>query len=127
MTPRPARLQRRNDTDRSLRSASKYDDAVPLDLAHAAVVQQQVDVAEHLGQRQVGLRDRDVAEQRLRELVAGARALGDQARRSSPRAGAWNSKPLVDQRDVVGDRLAVARTARSRPAARASCAATRCR
>ena len=60
-------------------AASKYDHAVALDLAHAAVVQQQVDVAEHLGERQVGLRDRDVAEQRLRELVAGARALGDQA------------------------------------------------
>ena len=36
-------------------------------------------MAEHLGERQVGLRDRDVAEQRLRELVAGARLLGDQA------------------------------------------------
>ena len=68
-------------------TASNYDDAVALDLAHAAVLQQQVDVAEHLGQRQVGLRDGDVAEQRLRELVAGARLLGDQLVDLAPRAG----------------------------------------
>ena len=65
-------------------------------------------MAEHLGQRQVGLRDGDVAEQRLGQLVAGARAARRSARRSAPPGGAWNSKPLVDQRDVVGDRLAVA-------------------
>ena len=39
-------------------------------------------MAEHLAQRQVGLRDRDVAPQRLRDLVRGPRPLGDQPARS---------------------------------------------
>ena len=62
---------------------------------------------EHLGERQVGLRDRDVAEQRLRELVAAARLLGDQLV-DLLRPPAVELEPLVDQGDVVGDRLAVA-------------------
>ena len=67
----------RNDTRRS-GGRLEPRHAVPLLLAHAAVVQQQVHVPEHLGKRQVCLRDRDVAEQRLGQVVAGARPLGDQ-------------------------------------------------
>ena len=44
----------------------------------APLVDQQVDVADHLGQRQERLGHRDVAPQLLGKLVAGARPLGDQ-------------------------------------------------
>ena len=59
----------------------------PLSLSTTSpALEQQVDVAEHLAQRQVRLRDGDVAPDRLRDLVRGARLLGDQARASCSRA-----------------------------------------
>ena len=99
-------------------------DAVLLDLDDRARVEQQVDVAEHLGQRQVGLGDRDVAPQRLRELVGGARPLGDEARdllRRGARARARRSS--MSARWSV-DRLAVARRRRPAGPSRASRAAS---
>ena len=69
-----------------LADASKRTTPAASLLGHAAVLEQQVDVAEHLGQRQVGLGDRDVAPQRLGDLVGGARLLLDQAARSCSRA-----------------------------------------
>ena len=63
-----------------------HDAAVALDLGDEAVVQQQVDVAEHLAQREVRLRDGDVAPHRLRDLERGARLLGDQPVDAAPRA-----------------------------------------
>ena len=101
---------------------------VALDLAHAPVVGQQVHVAEHLGQRQVRLRDRDVAPQLLRDLVRGARAGLDQpVDLLGPPA--VQREALVDQLAVVCDRVAVARAARaprpSRGSARASAGRSR--
>jgi hypothetical protein len=48
-------------------------DAAAVGLDDLAALDQQVDVPEHLAQREVGLRDRDVAPDRLRDLVRGAR------------------------------------------------------
>ena len=77
-----------------------------LDLLHAPLVGEQVEVAEHLGQGQVGLRDGDVAPQRLRDLVGRARPLGEQPV-DLVGAPAVQLEALVDQRAVVGDRVAV--------------------
>src|SRR5688572_8456705 len=66
-----------NDTHHSSRYFEPSD-PVPFFLAHTTVVQQQVNVSQDLGERQVGLRDGDVAEQSLREVISGARSLGDQ-------------------------------------------------
>ena len=63
---------------------------------------------EHLRQRQVGLGDGDVAPQLDRDLVRGARLGGDQAV-DLLGAAVVHAEALVDQRGVVGDRLAVAR------------------
>ena len=46
--------------------------------AHPALVDQQVGVADHLGEGEEGLGDGDVAPDRLGDLVAAARLLGDQ-------------------------------------------------
>ena len=63
-------------------------------------------------QRQVGLRDRDVAPQRLRDLVRGARPLGEQPGDLRARAARACAKRSSISARVVGDRLAVARAAR---------------
>ena len=55
------------------------DHAAVVGFAHPAFVDQQVGVADHLGEGEEGLGDGDVAPDRLRQLVAGARPLGDQA------------------------------------------------
>ena len=65
-------------------------------------------MAENFRQGEVGLRDGDVAEQRLREVVAGARPLSNEVV-DLVGAAAVELEALVDQRDVVGDGLAVAR------------------
>ena len=62
---------------------------------------------EHLAEREVGLRDGDVAPQRLRDLVRGQRLLGEQAV-DLARAALVHREALVDQRRVVGERVAVA-------------------
>ena len=92
----------------------------------APSAQQQVDVPEHLRQRQVGLRDGDVSPQLLGDLVGGARLRGDQAA-DLLGAARVQAEALVDQRDVVGDRLAVAGQHQRRGPSRASCAARPCR
>ena len=83
------------------------DHLAVVDLAHPALVDQQVDVADHLGEGEEGLGDGDVAPDRLGDLVAGARPLGDQAV-DLLLAPLVLGEALVDQRDVVDDRLAVA-------------------
>src|SRR5881397_3995330 len=93
---------------RSLTSAARRlvaDHVANLDLAGPAVVDQQVEMTDHLGEGQEGLPDGDVAPKLLRKLVSGARPLGYE---SVDLLGAAPVKlePLVDQRDVVGDRLA---------------------
>ena len=82
--------------------------AVTLDLPRPARVQQHVHVAQHLAEREVSLGDRDVAPERLSDLVRRAWPLGD---KPVDLAGAplVKREALVDQRAVVGDRLAVAR------------------
>ena len=64
-------------------------------------------MADHLGEGEEGLGDGDVAPDRLRQLVAAARPLGDQPV-DLLLAPLVLGQPLVDQGDVVGDRLAVA-------------------
>ena len=102
------------------------DDVAVGYLADAPLVGQQVDVAEHLRERQEGLGHGDVAPQLLGDLVRRARALGDQPE-DLLGAAAVKREALVDQRPMVGDRARRARGARSRPAARGCGAATRCR
>ena len=71
----PAILPRRRvRTLPRLGGLEAHDLAVLVDLAHAAVVHQQVDVADHLGERQERLGDRDVPPQRLGELVGRSAA-----------------------------------------------------
>ena len=65
-------------------------------------------------QRQVRLRDRDVAPQRLRDLVRGARLARRSGRGSSRAPARCRREALVDQRDVVGDRRRRGRAARAR-------------
>src|SRR4051794_41244317 len=55
------------------------DNVTVVQLAHAFFVDEDVGVADHLGEGEEGLGDGDVAPDRLGQLVAGARALGDQA------------------------------------------------
>src|SRR5204862_2145680 len=81
--------------------------AVVLDLRDVAVVAQQVDVAQDLGEGEVRLRDRDIPPHRLGELVRGPRALGDQAEKLA-RAALVQPEALLDQRAVAADLLAVA-------------------
>ena len=50
-----------------------------LHLTHASVVDQQVEVADHLREGEERLGDRDVAPQRLCQVIARPRLLGDQA------------------------------------------------
>ena len=61
-------------------------------------------MAEHLGQRQVRLRDGDVAPQRLRDLVRGARAARRSAGGSSRRAGgaARSARRSASRWSVIG-------------------------
>ena len=54
------------------------DHAAVVDFAHPPLVDQEVGVADHLGEGEEGLGDGDVAPDRLRQLVAGARPLRDQ-------------------------------------------------
>ncbi len=61
---------------------------------------------EHLAEREERLGHRDVAPQGLSQLIGAARALGDQAGQLV-RAAAVKREALVDQRSVVGDRVAV--------------------
>ena len=75
--------------------------------AHPAFVDQQVGVADHLGEGEEGLGDGDVAPDRLGDLVAAARPLGDQAV-DLLLAALVLGDAVVDQGDVVDDRLAVA-------------------
>jgi hypothetical protein len=64
-------------------------------------------VPDHLGEGQECLGDGDVSPDRLGELVPGPRLLGDQGVELLG-ATLIHREALVDQRDVVGDRLAVA-------------------
>ena len=70
------------------------------------VVAQQVDMAEDLRQRQVGLRHGDVAPHRLRQLVRGARLVGDEPEQLA-RPALVQPEALLDQRGVLVDLLAV--------------------
>ena len=65
-----------------------------------------LDVADYLGEGEERLGHRDVAPERLGELVPGTGLLGDQAIEllGSPLV---HREALVDQRDVVRDRIAV--------------------
>ncbi len=83
------------------------DHLAVLDFAHAAFVDQQVGVADHLGEGEEGLGDGDVAPDRLRDLIAAARLLGDQPV-DLLLAPLVLGEAVVDQGDVVDDRLAVA-------------------
>ena len=107
------------------RSRLEAHDAAELALGDLAALGEQVDVTEHLGQRQVGLGDRDVAPHLLRDLVRRAR-LG---RRSAPAIFAarrsWQREALVDQpRRGRQTGVAVAGEQRRRPASRGSRAAS---
>ena len=64
-------------------------------------------MADHLGEGEEGLGDGDVAPDRLGDLVAAARLLGDQLV-DLLLAALVLGDAVVDQGDVVGDRLAVA-------------------
>ncbi len=64
-------------------------------------------MADHLRERQVGLGHGDVAPHLLGQLVGGAGALVDQLAQLLG-APAVHGEALVDQGDVIGDRLAVA-------------------
>ena len=86
---RCAALTRRAD---AASGAGEAHDAVLALLDDAAVGDEQVGVAEHLRQREVGLRHRDVAPQRLRDLERRARPLGDQAARSCRRGASCMRK-----------------------------------
>src|SRR5919109_99572 len=66
------RGRRRSFRDRTL-DRLEVGDPVALDLLDAPVVQQEIDVAEDLRERQVGLGHGDVAEEGLGQLVAGPR------------------------------------------------------
>ena len=107
-------------------ASEAHGPARPVVLDDRALLEQQVDVAEHLAQRQVGLGDRDVAPQRLRDLVRRARPLGDQPA-DLARAPLVQREALVDQLDVVGDRVAVAGEDELERPSRASRASSACR
>ena len=101
---------RHSPRDRNLARRARRLEAhdVPVGrLADQPGVDQQVDVPDDLREREEGLGDRDVAPQLLGELVCGARALLDQpAQLLGPPP--VQLEALVDERDVVGDRLAMA-------------------
>ena len=82
-------------------------------------------MADHLREGQERLGDRDVAPQRLGHLVRRPRLLGDQPV-DLLGAALVHREALVDQRGVVGRSARRGPRGRSRPAARASCAASRC-
>src|SRR3954468_4427829 len=82
-------------------------DAAAVGLHDLSALDQQVDVPEHLAQREIRLRDRDVAPDRLRDLVRGARALFDQPG-DLARAPLVHLEALVDHRHMLGELLAVA-------------------
>src|SRR3954447_8236957 len=96
----------RSNRPKPLASGFEAHDAARLALRHAALLDEQVDVAEHLAEREVGLRDRDVAPQRLGDLVGRAGALLDQPA-DLARAPVVEREALVDQLHVVGDGVAV--------------------
>ncbi len=91
---------RRGCSRSSARARPEAHDAVVLVFDHPSVAEQQVDVPEHLRERQVGLRDGDVAPQLLGDLVGGSRLCGDQAV-DLLGAALVQAEALVDQRDVV--------------------------
>src|SRR4051812_30475839 len=62
---RPSSRAAADAGDRVLGRAEPHDPARLFLLDHAALLEQKVDVAEHLAQGQVGLGDRDVTPQRL--------------------------------------------------------------
>ena len=88
-------------------TAAEADDAVALLFDRAAVSQQQVDVAQDLRERQVGLGDRHVAPQLVGDLVGGAGLLGDQPVDLLGTA-VVHPEAFVDQGHVVADRPPVA-------------------
>ena len=84
-------------------------------------------MAEHLAERQVGLRDRDVAPQRLRDLVRACAAARRSARAILRARRSCIAKRSSISVDVVGERRRRGRGGRARSASRASRAATPCR
>ena len=97
----------------------------PARLVHPALAHEQVQVPEHLRERQVRLGDGDVAPHLQRDLVRGERPAAEHPQ-DLARAALVHAQPLVDQRRVVDDRLAVAGQRPARPAARAWPASSRC-
>src|SRR5690349_15938425 len=75
-----------------------------LDFPDPAFVDQQIGVADHLGEGEEGLGDGDVAPDRLCDLVAGAGLVGDQAV-DLLLAALVLGEAIVDQGDVVDDRV----------------------
>ena len=112
---------------RALAHRLEADHPAGLALGHLAAIEQQVDVPEHLAERQVGLRHGDVAPQRLRDLVRGARPLARSARGSCARgARASRSARRSAPRGRRTGSPWPGSTSVERPS-RASRAATRCR
>ena len=122
-------------TSREIRTSStpctqlsrlEADHPAGLVLGHLAALEQQVDVAEHLAEREERLRDGDVAPQRLRDLVRGQR-LARRAARGSCARGARASRSA--RRSAPRGRRTArrGRAAPARPPSRASRAARPCR
>src|SRR5215203_3028235 len=93
------------DTTKRLPSYENGDPFTFL-LLHPPRVGEQVEVAEHLRQREVRLRHGDVSPQRLGDLVGRARSLGEQAV-DLVGPPAVQLEALVDQRAVIDDRVTV--------------------
>ncbi len=90
------------------RSGRLIADHLPVvEFPHALLVDQEVGVADHLREGEEGLGDGDVAPDRLRDLVAAPRSLGDQLE-DLLLAPIVLGQAVVDQRGVVDDRLAMA-------------------
>jgi hypothetical protein len=83
------------------------DDITVGDLSDVPGVDEQVDVPDHLGEGEEGLRHRHVAPDRLGELVTGPRLLGDQPVELL-RPPLVHREAGVDQGDMARDGLAVA-------------------
>src|ERR1700742_1504492 len=90
----------------SSRARRKAHHAVVLELLHVPALQQQVDVTEHLRQREERLRHRDVAPHHLSDLEPGLRPVG-QDPGDLRRAPLVALEPVVDQRAMVLDDVAV--------------------
>src|SRR5579884_284838 len=81
-------------------------DPARLPLDRLTRLNQQVQVSEHLREGQVGLRDSDVAPHLQRDLI-GAQSLAVEDLQHAGSAPAMHAQPLVDQLDVLEDRIAV--------------------